>query len=333
MVPDGYRAWQLAGCHYADVHQLSRRLAAGLRPRVRFAEGVAVTGLTADSGAVTVTTGTGERLVADYLVLAPGPWLGAPAWRDLVAPLGLRVKKVVALHIGQRPGPEDQAMLFDADDAFLLPVAHQGHWLFSYASQEWDVDPDAPAAGLSAAEVGAARDLLRRYAPSLAAALRRRAGSSATPTARTASPWSGPWTTRAASSSPAPPAAPATASPRPSPPRSPAWSSPGWATLPRKGSPVITSTYDSGSLHTSFGIDLGEIDMGAVEAFGVGANWGRVPPGRHSDPHQHDETETFVIVAGSGDIVVDSKRAPVGPGMVLQFEPFETHYLDNTGDR
>jgi methionyl-tRNA synthetase len=94
---------------------------------------------------------------------------------------------------------------------------------------------------------------------------------------------------------------------------------------------VITSTYDSGSLHTSFGIDLGEIDMGAVEAFGVGANWGRVPPGRHSDPHQHDETETFVIVAGSGDIVVDSKRAPVGPGMVLQFEPFETHYLDNTG--
>ncbi|MGH3394352.1 MAG: class I tRNA ligase family protein [Streptosporangiaceae bacterium] len=94
---------------------------------------------------------------------------------------------------------------------------------------------------------------------------------------------------------------------------------------------MITSTYDPGSLHTSFGIDLGEIDMGAVEAFGVGANWGRVPPGRHSDPHQHDETETFVIVAGAGDIVVDGQRAPVGPGMVLQFEPFETHYLDNTG--
>ncbi|MGH3407870.1 MAG: class I tRNA ligase family protein [Streptosporangiaceae bacterium] len=94
---------------------------------------------------------------------------------------------------------------------------------------------------------------------------------------------------------------------------------------------MITSTYDPGSLHTSFGIDLGEIDMGSVEAFGVGANWGRVPPGRHSDPHQHDETETFVIVAGAGDIVVDGQRAPVGPGMVLQFEPFETHYLDNTG--
>ena len=94
---------------------------------------------------------------------------------------------------------------------------------------------------------------------------------------------------------------------------------------------MITSTYDPGSLHTSFGIDLGEIDMSAVEALGVGANWGRVPPGRHSDPHQHDETETFVIVSGSGDIVVDAGRSPVGPGMVLQFEPFESHYLDNTG--
>jgi methionyl-tRNA synthetase len=94
---------------------------------------------------------------------------------------------------------------------------------------------------------------------------------------------------------------------------------------------VITSTYDAGSLHRSFGIDLGEIDMGAVESMGVGANWGKVPPGLHSDPHQHDETETFVIVSGSGHIVVDGKRTPVSPGMMLQFEPFETHYLDNPG--
>jgi methionyl-tRNA synthetase len=94
---------------------------------------------------------------------------------------------------------------------------------------------------------------------------------------------------------------------------------------------MIISSYDADSLHRSFGIDLGEIDMGAVESFGVGANWGRVAAGLHSDPHQHDETETFVIVSGSGDIVVDAKRTPVGPGMVLQFEPFETHFLDNTG--
>ncbi|HEX9030651.1 MAG TPA: class I tRNA ligase family protein [Streptosporangiaceae bacterium] len=94
---------------------------------------------------------------------------------------------------------------------------------------------------------------------------------------------------------------------------------------------MIISTYDAESLHRSFGIDLGDIDMGAVESFGVGANWGKVPPGQHSDPHQHDETETFVIVSGRGDIIVDARRTPVSAGMVLQFEPFETHVLDNTG--
>ncbi len=95
---------------------------------------------------------------------------------------------------------------------------------------------------------------------------------------------------------------------------------------------MIFSTYDPGHLHRSFGIDLGDIDLGQVEAFGVGANFGRVAPGARSDPHQHDETETFVIISGSGDVVVDGKRTPFGPAMVLQFEPFETHYLDNTGD-
>ena len=94
---------------------------------------------------------------------------------------------------------------------------------------------------------------------------------------------------------------------------------------------MIISTYDADSLHRSFGIDLGVIDMGAVESMGVGAAWGKVAPGLHSDPHQHDETETFVIVCGHGDLIVDGKRRPVSPGMLIQFEPFETHYLHNTG--
>ncbi|HET7017657.1 MAG TPA: class I tRNA ligase family protein [Streptosporangiaceae bacterium] len=95
---------------------------------------------------------------------------------------------------------------------------------------------------------------------------------------------------------------------------------------------MIISTYDPEHLHPSFGIDLGDVDLGPVEAFGVGAAFARVPPGRHSDPHQHDETETFVIFEGQGDIVVDNKRTPITAPMVVQFEPFETHYLDNTGD-
>jgi methionyl-tRNA synthetase len=96
--------------------------------------------------------------------------------------------------------------------------------------------------------------------------------------------------------------------------------------------PVIISTYDASALHEAFGIDMSTIDFGPLEAIGVGAGWGKVPPGRKSDAHQHDETETFVIVAGAGDLVVNGGRRPVAPGTVIQFEPFETHHLENTGD-
>src|SRR5580698_3591366 len=71
--------------------------------------------------------------------------------------------------------------------------------------------------------------------------------------------------------------------------------------------------------------------MSSIHDLGVGAGWARVAPGVASDPHQHDETETFVIVRGAGELVVDGARHPVGPGTVAQFEPFETHVIENTG--
>lgn len=95
---------------------------------------------------------------------------------------------------------------------------------------------------------------------------------------------------------------------------------------------MIINEYDAAALHRAFGIDMSTIDLGPVEEKGVGAGWGRVAPGAASDAHQHDETETFVIVAGSGDLVVDSGRRPVRAGTVIQFEPFETHHLENTGE-
>jgi glycine/D-amino acid oxidase-like deaminating enzyme len=179
-VPAGCRAWRLAGAQYADVYQLTQVIAAGLRApgprsgpgprRVRVAEGTAVTGLAADDAGVTVTTRTGERLRAGRVVLAPGPWLAGPAWRELLAPLGLRVKKVVALHLALPPEPDATAVVLDDEDAFLLPLAHRGHWLFSFTSRDWDVTPDALDGSLTPADAGAALDCLRRYSPALAAA-------------------------------------------------------------------------------------------------------------------------------------------------------------------
>lgn len=167
---DPATARRIDGCHYADVHGLTQAIAALARPAVRFAEGVAVTGLTIGRDGVIVHCGSGWQLAVDQVVLAPGPWLAAPAWRDLLSPLGLRVKKIVAMHIEQQPDPADQVTLFDGEDAFLLPLRHRGHWLFSYACTEWDVDPDQLTGGLSAANVEEARACLRRCVPALAGA-------------------------------------------------------------------------------------------------------------------------------------------------------------------
>lgn len=90
---------------------------------------------------------------------------------------------------------------------------------------------------------------------------------------------------------------------------------------------MIFSDYSAGGLHDECGIS-----MHAIDGLGVGASWGRVAPGGRSDPQQHDETETFVVVRGSGQLVINNRRQPLKPGIIAQAEPFETHVVENLGD-
>ncbi len=168
-VPPHAAVWSAEGAHYADVQFLSQLLVNELRPRVSVREGVRVAAIEPSPHGVLLYLSAGDTMTVDKVVLAPGPWLDAPAWRHLVAPLGARVKKIVALHIEQDPSPDDRAVVFHDEDAFLVPFTHRGHWLFSYTCQEWDVDPDAVGAGLFPHNVEEARECLRRYAPALAA--------------------------------------------------------------------------------------------------------------------------------------------------------------------
>lgn len=167
-LPGGAALWSGQGCQYAEVAALTQLLAASLRERVAFREAVRVTALEPGPDAVLLRLGTGEELAAGRVLLAPGPWLADPAWARLTALLGARVKKVVALHVDAVPGPKDPAVVFQDEDAFLLPLYERGHWLFSYTCTEWDVDPDRLADGLRAADLAAAREVLGRYSPALA---------------------------------------------------------------------------------------------------------------------------------------------------------------------
>ncbi|SDC49967.1 NAD(P)/FAD-dependent oxidoreductase [Streptomyces prasinopilosus] len=170
-LPARTRLWRGRGCQYADVGALVRALTDALPDRVRIKEGVRVT--TVEHGrtaGVRLRLGNGDELSAGHVVLAPGPWLTDPAWRELVAPLGARVKKVVALHLDGPPARDAPVVVFENEDAFLLPLRERGQWLFSYTCRQWDVDPDASPTGLSAHDLREAGAVLRRYAPRLAEA-------------------------------------------------------------------------------------------------------------------------------------------------------------------
>ncbi len=48
-------------------------------------------------------------------------------------------------------------------------------------------------------------------------------------------------------------------------------------------------------------------------------------------PHVHPEEEVMVIEAGHGEIFVDGKTTPIGPGSVMFTEPEVSHGIRNTG--
>lgn len=170
--PEESAVWRVPGSHCADVGTLVQHLLHGLRGAVTLLEGTGVDAVRETGDGVAVSLANGETLVVDRLALAPGPWVNAHPWAALTEPLGARVKKVVALHLDHPVTDGAAAVMFPHEDAFIVPLPHRGHWLFSYTCLEWDVSPDALPRGLSERNLREARAILRRYAPDLAPGLR-----------------------------------------------------------------------------------------------------------------------------------------------------------------
>ena len=111
----------------------------------------------------------GRMLAADVLVLAPGPWANSGPFKPFTAALGIRIKKVVALHVEPAPA-RAAALFFPLEDAFLAPLPYRGHGLFSYTCTQWDVTPEAMRyESLERRELDEAQAVLARVAPGLLA--------------------------------------------------------------------------------------------------------------------------------------------------------------------
>lgn len=89
------------------------------------------------------------------------------------------------------------------------------------------------------------------------------------------------------------------------------------------------SQYSAAEFQPRFGIAMAQA---ASLRAGTESAWGVIPPNGRSDLHRHDESESFVILTGRGEVEIDGARVAVRQGDVITFEPFESHIVHNTGD-
>jgi glycine/D-amino acid oxidase-like deaminating enzyme len=134
-------------------------------PRVQCWEGVAVTEVRAICGAHEVETLDGRKILARRVLVATGPWILNGPGAGIAGSLGVRIKKVAALHVLQLPSPDSPVVYFFDEDAFLLPVPELGRWIFSFTSQDWDCLPEGGALRIHAGERQSALAVLERYCP------------------------------------------------------------------------------------------------------------------------------------------------------------------------
>ncbi|WP_198021382.1 class I tRNA ligase family protein [Burkholderia sp. WSM2232] len=85
-------------------------------------------------------------------------------------------------------------------------------------------------------------------------------------------------------------------------------------------------------LRDAFGIQLGSVgERRLASGASVFPSYGVVKAGTQSSHHRHDESEAFVIISGSGEIVSEGKTHPICGGSVVFIRPFEEHVIRNTG--
>jgi glycine/D-amino acid oxidase-like deaminating enzyme len=144
-------------------------LVTGMRRRgVRCWDGTEVTVVETGLGGIRLSMADGRTLLAARVVVAVGPWINTGPWQVFASQLGVRVKKIVAMHLDIRPRADDPVVLFMADDAFLLPDVDGDRYLFSFASQEWDVPPDPTRLRITPDDRELALEILERRMPGLA---------------------------------------------------------------------------------------------------------------------------------------------------------------------
>jgi len=144
-------------------------ISAGLcSANVSCVEGVAVTMIQPSAVGAELRLADGRAFHAKRSVIAIGPWIAEQPFEPFANAHGVRIKKVVALHIDRPPQPDAVAVFFPKDDAYLMPLPARNQWLFSFHCDEWDCRPRKHALEINDRDRDVAKEVLRRYLPELA---------------------------------------------------------------------------------------------------------------------------------------------------------------------
>ncbi len=159
------RTWQASGAHFCQVPARVLELRVRVAGRLFVREGLSVQGIEETGAKVRLNLSDATEEDFDRVILAPGPWACEAPFAALTAGLGIRIKKIVAFHIDSPAEATDAAELFLSEDAFLLPLAAENRWIYSYTCDEWDVSPTNMRLGVTARDRASAREILGRYVP------------------------------------------------------------------------------------------------------------------------------------------------------------------------
>ncbi|MGH9568149.1 MAG: NAD(P)/FAD-dependent oxidoreductase, partial [Candidatus Angelobacter sp.] len=108
----------------------------------------------------------GREIYAQHAVLATGPWItGGPAG-SFCRDEGVKLKKVVAMHVECPPKENAPVIYLAEEDAFLFPHREQNRFLLSIASAEWDCLPEISQLRITPSDRILATSILERYCPS-----------------------------------------------------------------------------------------------------------------------------------------------------------------------
>nr|WP_200985110.1 class I tRNA ligase family protein [Rhizobium rhizogenes]QCL09180.1 tRNA synthetases class I family protein [Rhizobium rhizogenes]QCL09814.1 tRNA synthetases class I family protein [Rhizobium rhizogenes] len=87
------------------------------------------------------------------------------------------------------------------------------------------------------------------------------------------------------------------------------------------------------ALHSAYDVKVGTaIETNASRQAPFIASWVVIEPGRATTPHRHDEFESFLVISGEGQVYGDAGSEFIEVGSLVEFSPFDRHYLTNTSN-